>query len=486
MAEIVKNKNIMFYFKVLIYLVIMFGIGMLPPFGQITPFGMKILGIFVATIFGWIAFEMIWPSFFALMALSWAGYCTVAEGLATGFSYYMIPMMFACYIIVGVFVDSKAADFIAHWIISRKFVIGKPELIILSVFLVAVVLGLCGTGFAGFFICWGFIYALADAMGYDRKAGWIQYLSCVICPIVVQGGQCFPFYSGAIVYNGFFQQATKLEIPFVGFVVVNIGILLALAAVFYLILIFVIRPDFSKLKGDEDIYAVYRDDKMTWEQKIGFIFLVSYIVLLTLPSVLPADWAITMLLGKLEGVLGTSIFLAILATLIRKKDGTTYYDLAKGSSKHISWPVMWMIIATIPLANAFQAEDCGILATVMSVLTPLLGNMHPVLFAICCMVLVGVATQVVHNIILAIVFIPIFCNMVIGMGGNPYLVYIFMFWALNLSFTTPAASMTAVIMHGNENISVKGAYGSGFLILVVGILVTVLVGLPLVTAFLPY
>ena len=148
--------------------------------------------------------------------------------------------------------------------------------------------------------------------------------------------------------------------------------------------------------------------------------------------------------------------------------------MAKGSTKHISWPVMWMIIATIPLANAFQAEDAGIIKTIMGFLTPLLGNMNPILFAVCCMILVGFTTQVVHNIILAIVFIPIFCNMAIGMGGNPYLVYIFMFWALNLSFMTPAASMTAVIMHGNEECDVKYAYLYGFTILIVGMIVTVL------------
>ena len=145
-----------------------------------------------------------------------------------------------------------------------------------------------------------------------------------------------------------------------------------------------------------------------------------------------------------------------------------------------------MIVATIPLANAFQDDNCGILSTVMGFLSPLLGNMNPILYAICCMILVAVVTQIVHNLVLAIVFVPIFCTMMINMGGNPYLVYILVYWGLNFSFVTPAASMNAVIMHGNENVTTKWAYGSGLIILFVGMIVTTLVGWPLVSIFMPY
>ena len=76
--------------------------------------------------------------------------------------------------------------------------------------------------------------------------------------------------------------------------------------------------------------------------------------------------------------------------------------------------------------------------------------------------------------------------MMISMGGNPFLVYILVYWGLNLSFTTPAASMNAVIMLGNDHVDTKWAYGSGAIILVAGMIVTTLVGWPLVSIFMPY
>lgn len=484
------NKNLVFYAKFAVYLLITFGFGFLPPFGDITPLGMHVLGIFLGTIFGWIMFEMAWPSFVALLGLAWVGYGTISGNVGTGFSYYMIPLMFVCYITCGIFTDSKAAHFIAEWIISRKICAGRPEVIVGSIFVVALVIGLCNTGFAGIFIVWSFIYALADAMGYDRKEGWVQYLACAICVIVIQGGQCFPFYTGAIVYNAIFINGTGLQLPFIGFCVVNIAIDIVLAAVLYLICIFGIRPDFTQFRercmSGCDVFADYRGKKMDFDQKVGFIFLIAFIVLLAAPNLVPKDTAIYALLNSFGGVLGTSMILSVLAALIRRKDGTAFFDIAKASQKHISWSVMWLIIAVIPLANAFGATECGILTTITGALEPLVGNMNPLIFAVFCMLIVGVSTQVITNLVLAIVFVPVFCGMAINMGGNPYLVYILMYWALNLAFTTPAASMNAVIMHGNENVKPKWAYGTGLIILIAGSIVTVAVGAPLVSIFMPF
>lgn len=37
----------------IVFLILTIGIGLLPPFGQITEYGMDILGIFIGLIYGW-------------------------------------------------------------------------------------------------------------------------------------------------------------------------------------------------------------------------------------------------------------------------------------------------------------------------------------------------------------------------------------------------------------------------------------------------
>ena len=49
--ETMKSKDMQYYIKSVIGLVIMFGFGQLPPIGPLTPLGMRIVGLFVGLVF---------------------------------------------------------------------------------------------------------------------------------------------------------------------------------------------------------------------------------------------------------------------------------------------------------------------------------------------------------------------------------------------------------------------------------------------------
>ena len=48
---------------------LIFGFGFLPPFGQMSAYGMGVLGTFIGAIYGWTTIGMIWPSLMALCGL---------------------------------------------------------------------------------------------------------------------------------------------------------------------------------------------------------------------------------------------------------------------------------------------------------------------------------------------------------------------------------------------------------------------------------
>ena len=49
-----ESKTLKFYLIIGITLCLMIFVGMLPPFGEMTEYGMKLLGVFVGCIFGWL------------------------------------------------------------------------------------------------------------------------------------------------------------------------------------------------------------------------------------------------------------------------------------------------------------------------------------------------------------------------------------------------------------------------------------------------
>ncbi len=49
----IPSKNILYYFHRLVGIALMFGFGMLHPFGGITQLGMQVLGVFLGLIYMW-------------------------------------------------------------------------------------------------------------------------------------------------------------------------------------------------------------------------------------------------------------------------------------------------------------------------------------------------------------------------------------------------------------------------------------------------
>lgn len=71
----------------------MFGFGYLPTFGQITPVGMKILGIFLGCIFAWCFGELVWSSILGLVSLGIFGFGTMGVNFASAYANNTIATM---------------------------------------------------------------------------------------------------------------------------------------------------------------------------------------------------------------------------------------------------------------------------------------------------------------------------------------------------------------------------------------------------------
>ena len=97
-------------------------------------------------------------------------------------------------------------------------------------------------------------------------------------------------------------------------------------------------------------------------------------------------------------------------------------------------------------------------------------------------IVLGLLTQVTHNIVLAAMFTPFLIPLCAQMGGNIYTMWFIMFFALNASYVTPAASFQSAMVFGLERMSSKWAYILGTAILIVTWIVCIIVTIPLANA----
>ena len=84
-SEQTKTKKDLTWFHFIVIIALMFGFGFIPPFGDVTVVGMRMLGIFLGLLYGWSTCGMFWPSLLGWVAIGLSGIASVKEIMVQGF-----------------------------------------------------------------------------------------------------------------------------------------------------------------------------------------------------------------------------------------------------------------------------------------------------------------------------------------------------------------------------------------------------------------
>jgi len=473
--EELKKKNMAVWIKVAIMLLLTFGVGFLPPFGQITPMGMKVLGAFLGTLFGWLTLDFIVSSFVGLLALGMAGWAGgIAGTMASGFSDSTVVLMVFSFILVAGLNKVDLTGALASWILTRKSIQGKPYLILAVIFIAAYVIGAVNA-FASMLLLWSVMYKIADRVGWQKKSNIMAYLLTGIVFFAGNGQYIFPWKGGSIMFASP-MTGLGITVPQVQWYLTVIISEFAFL-IFWVLLAVVLRLDLSAFK-DKTLFDDMQGYKWSRQQLWGLGLFVFVILFLTIPEFLPVTPLVKTWKGF--GIIGATIIVLVAGYVITVDGERLFPNMAELCKEGMMWDVWIMIVATMPLSAAMKSADTGIITTVVGAATSLIGDMHWILFTIVCAIVLGLITQVTHNIVIALVVFPPFLQICMNMGGNPILWWFVNFWAIMAAYTTPAASGYAAVLHGNsEWLSPKQAYGFGFSTLVVSWLGSFLILIPL-------
>ena len=246
-----QSKNTSYYVKSAIVVAIMFIFQFLPPVGQITELGMKVLGIYIALLYGWSAVNIVWPSFLALFFLAFSGYDTVGHLITSGFGnatnvYIMLICVFSFFV-----TQSGVSGIIVRAIIGRKFASGRPW-IISGLFLTAAYA--CGALISmtpACIIVWSIVCQYCKDLGYKKGDKYPVLMIVGIALAGLMGYSLFPFRVPGTTLVGMVTEAGG-AVPFLPYVVcafiIGYGSLMA-----YLLLCkYLFRPDVSRLAQSYD------------------------------------------------------------------------------------------------------------------------------------------------------------------------------------------------------------------------------------------
>lgn len=469
MSDIAK-KNKMVYLHIAIMLVLMFGIGFLPPFGQITELGMKVLGCFLGIVYGWIFIDLLWVSFFGFAVLTMTGYAPATAVLAGGFGNATFLMVLLGAAFAECLNQIGVTEGIAYWLLSKKVFIGKPWLLIIALCTCAFLVSLGNGGIAGIFLLWTIIVKIGEISGYKPGAKVLNMLIAFIVYISMTVPSMVPFYGSVILYGGFFTKGIGLPIP-VGPMLLS-GMIYVIVTIILMLLIakFVLKIDAAHYTTTEELCEEYAAYKMNKFQKAGLLLLVGYFLVLMLPQIIPTLPGAAFCNSL--GVIGWSVLYMTVFAMWRDEKGRSVINVAVCFNK-LPWAMLMLLAVTYPLADAMESADVGITATIASTVTPILMRLDVTVLIIAATIFLAIVTQFMHNIVMGAIFLPMIPPIVMQMGGNPYTCFLLMYLALCCAYVTPAGSMMAGMVFGHESMVRKDAYIFGLLFLGVTLAVSI-------------
>lgn len=147
--------------------------------------------------------------------------------------------------------------------------------------------------------------------------------------------------------------------------------------------------------------------------------------------------------------------------------------------KAANWELIVVMALITILSNSLSAAETGIMDTVSNLLSPILTGQGPILFLILITFIPLAITNVLNNLVVGMLFVPIAYSMAVPMGINTGMLFVVLVLLTSCALATPAGCAVAAMYFGNtEWIDSTSATKYGLIFALLAWLVTLIVGVP--------
>lgn len=464
------QTNKMTYVHCAVVFVLAFFFRFLPPIGQVTPYGMGILGTFIAAIYGWSTIGMVWPSFICLTAIG----LTIGPNqmIAAGFNATILAMIFV-FLLMALLEETGATTWLVNTILGSKFTMGKPWLTLFLLFGAAYIGGILNSMVMAI-VFMGVFTTLCKNLNVTPYTKLPTCLMIGTALALLMGQISIPVMGNAMMimatYNAMFPVPLNL-LQYMAFMI-PMGFLMI--ATFVCIMRFVLRVDVAPLKNfDPAMFG--GTQKASRDMKLAMMFFVIYMVLVVMSSI-GALGTVAAFLGKF-GMFGIIAMVICVMMLLKKEDGTPYLNFHMSAAK-IGWDPVLMVAFIMVISSYMNTAETGISQTLMSLLMPFT-TLSPFVFIVVALFFAMVTTNVATNLIIIVMVMPVIYNFAGMVGLNASGLMCLLFIAAHLALATPAAAPpTGIMMTAKEMIKVGDFSKYALISLPILFAVLMLVGIP--------
>jgi len=453
------SKKIRDSLQIIIILMLMFAFGFLPPIGTITPFGMKVLGVFLALIYAWTINIVMWPSLLGLIVL--ASYQGISMQAALASIVSNQTLLLICVVLAFCYaLDSCGLlDFIGKWLMRQK-IIQKGPYYLLAVFYIVgyVTSAVTLNSGAPLLMEWAIFYKIADNVGIKPFSRYSNAMLIGLAVITYQGQQFFPFSPWPNIVFGLYSSSsgTPFSIPPGFYMLMNLiaGALLITACL--LVTKFIFKPetnfDLSKMQLDSQ-----SELKMTQAQKFAACSLLVSVIFLLVPSLLPIGLLKTWMTNM--SIIGIFILIMIMLSFYQnEKTGKPVAQLDTCVQNGINWQQFFLLALAFYIASLLTNESTGISTFILNVLNPVLGGLNTLTLVVMLIFITTLLTNCLNNVVSISLILPFVISLE-GSGVNMVMLMTALTFVSLQGCALPSGSLIGGILHGNkERLKAKDIY----------------------------
>lgn len=409
--------------------------GYLPAIEPLTEISMKVLGVFIGTIYGWVTVDLGWPSLIGVAGLAFTGIMPAEQVLAQAFGSQLIVMLFVMFMFAAFFQQAGLTTVIVDYLLTRKFSQGKPYLIFFN-FMLAGFLASCLSNCVAIFVIFLEIFR-----GIIKKTGLKPYSPAMpaflagMCVNIVISEAAVPFKTTAIVAITTYKTFSGVDIDFFTYTLFVFPISIFVIAAYTLICKYIMRVDLSPLK-------VYRhtveSGKIATPRQLMILFaLFICLLLITCISVLPDSWTIGRQLKSL-GLGGFSIL--ILGVLLLISYGNKYLVDIEEAAQYFPWKIFLSMVALFPLATCLSSDQLVFRRLLIDWSTYAISHVYPWMVIYAIVLLPCLLTQLANNVVVCAIFSGLVASLGATLPYPPVLLTCLVALGSSLAMFFPAAN----------------------------------------------
>ena len=481
--EVEVQKNSKQTIHIIITLVLMFGIGFIPPVSQLTVSGMKILGILLGMIYGCSFCSPAWPCLLGMAAMAITGVAPAGTIIATGIGSDSIWLMILFFVFVAVLEQNRITEAMATWLISRKIVRGKPWLYSYFLIIGTMFTGAFGSSFPAMIVFWSILITTCRRFEIAPYSKYPTVMFMGICIGGLASSSTWLFRGNPLFVNAALKGISEGAYAF------NFGIYAFFSFVLWMIVIagyillckYGFRINVDVLAAIDDTIVDKSTMKLDKRQKCVMAYTVLVLIVYCTIGFVPAATPLGAYLATFGMTLPIALILALMC--ITRIGGQPICDFGRAASKGMVWDTIILSAGLLSLSTIMMTSDTGVSQTILSVLSPVFAGKGTVFMCIIIVVLSVVLTNFMANTTVGLMFCPVIYSFSVSMGFNPMPIMAMMLVSIHIAYLTPAASPFASLLFGYSSwVKPADIYKYGSIACVAIVIVFLAVGIPLSNA----